>query len=138
MIALTWSATGILGKQLIDAPASNLGLVWSQDQIYTYVDDPLQQVLLVDFISDKTMWETGHFAGDTVNSSLVLDPWSQTGRPNTPFDQEFYLILNVAVGGTNGYFPDGEGGKPWTDAGDSAYDFYQSKWTEKRRSLICD
>ena len=32
------------------------------------------------------------------------DPWSQTGRENTPFDQSFYLILNVAVGGTGGYF----------------------------------
>ena len=32
------------------------------------------------------------------------DPWSQTGRYNTPFDQPFYLILNVAVGGTGGYF----------------------------------
>jgi hypothetical protein len=23
--------------------------------------------------------------------------------------------MNVAVGGTNEYFPDGEGGKPWTN-----------------------
>lgn len=26
---------------------------------------------------------------------------------------EFYLIMNVAVGGTNGFFPDGQGNKPW-------------------------
>lgn len=26
---------------------------------------------------------------------------------------EFYLIMNVAVGGTNGWFPDGQGNKPW-------------------------
>jgi len=26
------------------------------------------------------------------------------------------LILNVAVGGTNAYFPDGQCGKPWTNA----------------------
>lgn len=38
-----------------------------------------------------------------------MDPWSRTGLPNTPFDQEFYLILDVAVGGTNGYFEDGIG-----------------------------
>jgi hypothetical protein len=36
---------------------------------------------------------------------LKIDTWSQTGRPNTPFDQPFYLILNVAVGGTIGFFP---------------------------------
>jgi hypothetical protein len=25
----------------------------------------------------------------------------------------FYLILDVAIGGTNGWFPDGAGNKPW-------------------------
>lgn len=33
-----------------------------------------------------------------------------------PFDQEFYLIINLAIGGTNGYFPDNAvnpGGKPY-------------------------
>ena len=28
----------------------------------------------------------------------------------------FYLILNVAVGGTNGFFPDNVGQKPWLDS----------------------
>lgn len=40
---------------------------------------------------------------------------------NAPFDQKFYLIFNVAVGGTNGYFPDGMGGKPWNDKSTTAY-----------------
>ena len=31
----------------------------------------------------------------------------------------FYLILNVAVGGTNGWFPDGSGQKPWFDGSNS-------------------
>ena len=34
----------------------------------------------------------------------VESPWRGQG-PNAPFDQAFYLILNLAVGGTNGYFP---------------------------------
>ncbi|XP_064646243.1 beta-1,3-glucan-binding protein-like [Lineus longissimus] len=29
----------------------------------------------------------------------------KTGSKMTPFDQKFYLVLNVAVGGTGGYFP---------------------------------
>jgi len=32
----------------------------------------------------------------------------------------FYLIMNVAVGGTNGWFPDGVGSKPWVDSASSA------------------
>jgi hypothetical protein len=40
-------------------------------------------------------------------------------------DQRFYLIINLAVGGTNGYFPDGVGGKPWTDtSAHAANDFW--------------
>lgn len=33
---------------------------------------------------------------------------------------DFYLILNVAVGGTNGFFPDNVGSKPWLDSSRSA------------------
>lgn len=50
------------------------------------------------------MWDRGNFGQAIVNHSALHDPWSQAGKPNTPFDQDFYLILNVAVGGTNGYF----------------------------------
>jgi hypothetical protein len=32
----------------------------------------------------------------------------------------FYLILNVAVGGTNGFFPDKQGNKPWQDSSKTA------------------
>jgi len=59
------------------------------------------------------MWDRGHFGQKVVNHSALFDPWSQTGRASTPFDHPFYLILNVAVGGTNGFFPDEVGNKPW-------------------------
>lgn len=61
------------------------------------------------------MWERGNFGATIVNQSALHDPWSQTGRANTPFDEDFYLILNVAVGATNGFFRDGVGNKPWGD-----------------------
>jgi beta-glucanase (GH16 family) len=102
------------------------GLEWSEDYIFTYVDDPLQQVMYWAFPKNTNMFQRGKFTGETVNNSLVTNPWSQTGRPNSPFDQSFYLILNVAVGGTNGWFQDGVGNKPWTDAGHAAADFYAS------------
>ena len=106
---------------------STLGLIWSEQEIFAYVNNPLQRVLTVQFPKNKDMWQRGQFAGDTVNSSLIVDPWSQTGRPNTPFDQPFYLILDVAVGGTNGYFPDGVGHKPWANTGPAASEFYQGQ-----------
>jgi len=36
--------------------------------------------------------------------------------------------MNVAVGGTNGYFPDGVGGKPWSDTDPHSVNaFYNSR-----------
>lgn len=54
------------------------------------------------------------------NGTAYVDPWSHTGDASTPFDQPFYLILNVAVGGSNGWFQDGEDGKPWVNAAPNA------------------
>ena len=53
---------------------------------------------------------------------------SSTGNDATPFDQDFYLILNVAVGGTNGWFEDGKSGKPWVDVSPTAKkDFWNAR-----------
>ncbi|KAH6669868.1 concanavalin A-like lectin/glucanase domain-containing protein [Halenospora varia] len=93
------------------------GLEWSEKYIFTYLNSRLLQVFFLTFNSNghKNMWQRGNFGQDIVNNSALHDPWSQTGRANTPFDEDFYLILNVAVGGTNGYFPDKVGNKPWGD-----------------------
>jgi Glycosyl hydrolases family 16 len=111
------------------------GLEWSENYLFTYIDSrllvsemplqlsrysywsPLQQVFFVKFnLGYDNMWERGGFGKTTLNNSALFDPWSQTGKANTPFDQDFFLILNVAVGGTNGFFKDGVGNKPWGDA----------------------
>lgn len=105
------------------------GLEWSQKYLFTYVDSRLLQVLYTNF--DKPMWQRGNFPTVSANGTRIQDVWSQTGRDNTPFDQRFYLILNVAVGGTNGWFEDGKGGKPWLDGSANAKkDFWnaQDQW----------
>ncbi|KAF2752328.1 glycoside hydrolase family 16 protein [Sporormia fimetaria CBS 119925] len=92
------------------------GLEWSENYLFTYIDSRLLQVFFIKFNDKKgKMWERGDFGKAIVNDSALFDPWSQTGRRNTPFDAAFFLILNVAVGGTNGFFPDGVGNKPWGD-----------------------
>jgi beta-glucanase (GH16 family) len=81
------------------------GLEWSENYLFTYIDNRLLQVFFINFEKKyDNMWDRGNFGQAIVNRSALHDPWSQTGRRNTPFDQAFYLILNVAVGGTNGYF----------------------------------
>ena len=89
------------------------GLEWSETYLFTYVDGRLFQALYVPFT--KPRYPQGDFATSTENGTLIVDPWSWTGLDSTPFDQPFYLILNVAVGGTNGWFEDGVASKPWVD-----------------------
>ncbi|MCJ1308483.1 hypothetical protein MMC25_002136 [Agyrium rufum] len=89
------------------------GLEWSEKYLFTYIDSRLLQILYTNF--DEPLWKRGQFPLSDSNGSAIVDPWSQTGNDQTPFDQDFYLILNVAVGGTNGWFQDGASNKPWVD-----------------------
>lgn len=105
------------------------GVEWSQKYIFTYVNNRLLTVLYTNF--NKNLYKRGNFPEVSSNGTRLVDPWSQTGRINSPFDQQFYLILNVAVGGTNGWFKDGKSDKPWWDASASAAkDFWkaQDEW----------
>ncbi|KAG0339556.1 hypothetical protein BG000_001852 [Podila horticola] len=90
-------------------------LDWTPEGIKTYVDDDL--LLDVPF---NNMFKKGKFP------AWIDNLWE--GSDSAPFDQEFYLIMNVAVGGTAGYFPDGVGNKPWSDKSEHAVnEFYAAK-----------
>jgi beta-glucanase (GH16 family) len=105
---------------------NTFGLEWSQKYLFTYINSRLLQVMYTNF--DKPMWDRGAFPESSSNGSRVIDVWGQTGRKNTPFDQEFYLIINLAVGGTNGWFEDGKSGKPWiNDSPNARKDFWQAR-----------
>ncbi|ODQ49727.1 concanavalin A-like lectin/glucanase [Saitoella complicata NRRL Y-17804] len=124
------------------------GLEWTPEYVFAYVDSRLRQGMSVRF--SKSFYERGQFPrSDWQNNTVILDPWTGTDAlPDasnaTPFDQEFYLILNVAVGGTNGYFPDTMKGKPWVDATATARrDFWSARdewyktWpAEEERGMI--
>ena len=106
------------------------GLEWSEKYLYMYLDSRLLQVMYNKF--SEPLWKRGAFPLADQNGTSYVDPWTQTGRPSTPFDQDFYLILNVAVGGTNGWFQDGIAGKPWVDGSPTApMDFWKARDTWK-------
>ncbi|XP_064599317.1 beta-1,3-glucan-binding protein-like [Liolophura sinensis] len=95
-------------------------LDWDYTHIRTYVDDEL----VLDMPTpEEGYWKFGGFSGE--------DIWAKGGR-DAPFDKEFYLILNVAIGGKLGYFPDdvpNEGHKkPWAnDSPRAADEFWAAK-----------
>ena len=124
-----WYRTNVKRNALhttFSATEHTFGLEWSEKYLFTYIDTRLLQVLYSPFVQD--LWDRGQFqitAG--ANGTSVQDPW-MTGEINAPFDQKFYLILNVAVGGTNGWFEDGKSGKPWVDKSTTAArDFINAK-----------
>lgn len=89
---------------------------WSPKFIRLYVDSRLTYTLIVNF--DEPFFKRGDFPPVVQNGTDFIatpNPWKD-GTPNVaPFDKPFYLIMNVAVGGTNGWFPDGAGNKPWLE-----------------------
>lgn len=113
------------------------GLEWSEKYMFTYIDGRLLQVMYVKFNPNEGLWARGNFPLSDANGTRNVDPWSQTGNPSTPFDQDFYLIINLAVGGENGWFQDGKSKKPWVDGSPTAKkdfwnarDKWQKSWEE--------
>ncbi|GJE92365.1 glycoside hydrolase family 16 protein [Phanerochaete sordida] len=115
-------------------------LEWSPSFIRTYVDSKLQATLTIDITGKggHSFFDRGHYPPTARNDSqveaVVTDIWAANGgTPAAPFDKPFYLILDLAVGGTSGWFPDGLGNKPWWDtSGDqqALWDFAnkQDEW----------
>jgi len=99
-------------------------LEWTDTFMRVYVDTRLHTLLDLPF--KKSFFELGDFPSVISNGTGLIplqNPWIN-GTNATPFDQEFYLIMNIAVGGTNGWFPDFQGNKPWLNqAGHPMRDF---------------
>jgi hypothetical protein len=142
-----WWRTNVKHKALHTTFADKyhtFGIEWSENYIFTYVNSRLLQVLYTNF--NQRLWERGNFPLANENGTRYIDPWAKTGRQNTPFDHPFYLVLNVAVGGTNGWFANGEDGKPWVDgSGQEKKDFWEARdaWLEswgedEEREMVVD
>lgn len=108
-------------------------LEWDKEWMRAYVDNRLQATLSMNVKkSSQSFWSRGNYPSTAQNGSseiAVTNPWD-SGSWMAPYDQDFYLIINLAVGGTSGWFPDGEGSKPWYDGSATAmYDFAQAQST---------
>ncbi len=121
------------------------GLYWDSTGLYSYVDDDSNRVLKVKF--DQPFFDRARKGGINFDNN----PWNNSAKfPNAaPFDRKFYILLNVAVGGTSGFFDDSTPGKPWKDHSPTAVrDFWAAKsawwptWnaggSKEARALVVD
>lgn len=110
-------------------------LEWTPDYIATYVDS--ERIMYLE--AGTSMYDRGHFRGANI--------WA-SGDKMAPFDQEFYLILNVAVGGIGGTFTDSRNftpKKPWrNNSPTAARDFWDARsdwlasWNGNDAALVVD
>ncbi|CAI4213585.1 unnamed protein product [Parascedosporium putredinis] len=112
------------------------GVEWTEKYIFIYVDSVLAQTIYTPFRKrGDSLYQRGGFGNMEINETVPENPWAKSPNINAPFDRPFYLIVNVAVGTTNGYFPrmrisqanrtpqlasDGYGPKPWRDGAEDA------------------
>ena len=95
---------------------------WSPDFIRLYVDSRLTYTLFLKF--KEPFFKLGDFPPIVQNGTDFIstpNPWKDGTKNVAPLDKPFYLIMNVAVGGTSGWFPNGAGDKPWLDHSMSTY-----------------
>lgn len=102
-------------------------LDWSENGISFYVDDENTALLNIPnpLIPANEKWVDFWQFGQPWWPSDLSNPWIN-GTNFAPFDQGFHFILNVAVGGLNGFIPDNcvnrDGAptlqKPWNNGDD--------------------
>ncbi|KAL1717741.1 hypothetical protein EV715DRAFT_253572 [Schizophyllum commune] len=106
---------------------------WDSQFMRFYTDSRLNAMLEIRTRNDKeSFWTRGDFPETAQNGSaqVVVENPYEGSWPNAPFDKPFYLIIDVAAGGTSGWFPDNKGDKPWYDGSLTAmYDFAKAQDT---------
>lgn len=99
-------------------------LDWSPNGLRFFIDDENNALLDVPYpLIDANPWWVNFWEWGKPWSAGAVNPWAG-GSNLAPFDKNFHFILNVAVGGTGGYIPDGainRGGnpdqqKPWSNS----------------------
>jgi len=133
------------------------GLIWTPNGMKFYLDDELFQTIPSPMIDerDSTNCFTGFYEFGSPWGGNHGDPWTtdkSCDQPMAPFDQDMHFIFNVAVGGTNGFIPDGcsnmdgEAGrqKPWVNnvgQAEGMWNFYNAReswedtWTNEGDNL---
>ncbi len=121
-----------LWRDWFNQGSHTFGLEWTEEGLYTWERSPVWKNLALKY--GDGFWKRGHFPNQMTNGTVLSDPWSSVQGPHAnaaPFDQEFYLILNVAVGGVNGYFGDSPD-KPWANGAENARSQF---WAAKNQWL---
>ncbi|KAJ7489448.1 glycoside hydrolase family 16 protein [Mycena latifolia] len=120
-----------LKRTSFDKGFHTYGMEWNDKWMRFYVDTRVHTTLDITTKTNKqSFWNRAGFPDTAQNGSAIVELDNPYDSINAPFDKPFYLIIDLAVGGTSGWFPDKVGNKPWLDGSLTAmYDFWQAKDT---------
>mmetsp|Transcript_56125 Transcript_56125/g.93538 ORF Transcript_56125/g.93538 Transcript_56125/m.93538 type:complete len:431 (-) Transcript_56125:97-1389(-) len=125
---MTTASQSLANGALYSAGFHNWTLEWTPQGFKCSVDGNLYWSVS----TANGYWDKGQFDTKFPGSANV---WKY-GDTDAPFDQEFFFVINLAVGGVSGYWPDGSTSypqgassykKPWTDSTQTtAQDFWSA------------
>lgn len=104
-------------------------LDWNENGIKLFIDNVEHGNVTIE--GEENFWNFGEFKKIRKNQRNLKNPWVN-GTQMAPFDQEFYIVIGLAVGGVGGYFPDKFKNephpKPWPNTSQNApLQFWQAK-----------
>ncbi len=96
-------------------------LDWNEHDMHFYIDDT---TILKFTVPEQGFWKLGEYEQSHPGSH---NPWANGGKM-APFDQEFFIILNVAVGSNKFFFDDFVPKKPWgTNESEIMTEFWKAR-----------
>lgn len=110
-----WRGIRLLWRKYFNEEFHTFGLEWDEHGIWTWENTRNYRVLnkkFHNFAIDRQPIQRD-------DKGAIIpppNPWLTANNKAAPFDQYFYLIMNVAVGGTGGYFTNG----PWSNSDPNA------------------
>ncbi|KAH9994641.1 concanavalin A-like lectin/glucanase domain-containing protein [Russula vinacea] len=144
---LSWGPLQSLKRSTYAQQFHTYTLEWTEKFIRIYVDSRLKNMVELQIDGKQQsnggfFWKRGNFPltahNNTADEIVVPNPWTtatvahQMLTRATSIHSAFYLVLDLAAGGTSGWFPDRLGNKPWFDESASAmrdFSSQQSTWS---------
>lgn len=106
-------------------------LEWTESGMHFSVDD----ITILKFtVPDGGFWELGEFEKHYPG---IANPWVGGGKM-APFDEEFYIIMNVAVGGVKFFDDSNTPTKPWKNDSPRAIEEFWAKKEEWYKTWVGD
>lgn len=91
-------------RQSLTEDFHTYAMEWTPQGIHMYIDNPLYKMYSIDFKDGPFV--TAQLPLLDEHGGVMDNPWRVSPLKAAPLDQTFYVVINVAVGGVNGWFPD--------------------------------